>query len=93
MHALKVTRAEDFPEWYQAIVREADLAELWEALANMYDHDRSASKGVMACRDLFVFKHVGANNGDPQARERRWRGAGRRVSSVSEESWQSVGWS
>jgi prolyl-tRNA synthetase len=27
MHALKVTRAEDFPEWYQAVVREADLAE------------------------------------------------------------------
>jgi prolyl-tRNA synthetase len=28
MHALKVTRAEDFPEWYQAVVREADLAEV-----------------------------------------------------------------
>lgn len=28
MHALKVTRAQDFPEWYQAVVREADLAEL-----------------------------------------------------------------
>ncbi|HCK83769.1 MAG TPA: proline--tRNA ligase [Hyphomonadaceae bacterium] len=28
MHALRVTRAEDFPEWYQAVVREADLAEL-----------------------------------------------------------------
>jgi prolyl-tRNA synthetase len=28
MHALKVSRAEDFPEWYQAVVREADLAEL-----------------------------------------------------------------
>jgi prolyl-tRNA synthetase len=27
MHALKVTRAENFPEWYQAVVREADLAE------------------------------------------------------------------
>jgi prolyl-tRNA synthetase len=27
MHALPVTRA-DFPEWYQAVVREADLAEL-----------------------------------------------------------------
>ncbi len=27
MHALKVTRAEDFPEWYQTIVREADFAE------------------------------------------------------------------
>lgn len=50
---------------------EADLAELWEALANMYDHDRSASKGVMGCRDLFVFKHVGADNGDPAAQERQ----------------------
>jgi prolyl-tRNA synthetase len=28
MHALKVTRAQDFPEWYQAVVRDADLAEL-----------------------------------------------------------------
>jgi len=26
-HALKVTRAENFPEWYQAVCREADLAE------------------------------------------------------------------
>jgi CRISPR-associated protein Csd2 len=50
---------------------DADLAELWEALANMYDHDRSASKGVMCCRDLFVFKHVGADNGDPLAQERQ----------------------
>lgn len=40
---------------------DADLNELWEALANMFDHDRSASKGVMACRDLFVFKHVGTD--------------------------------
>lgn len=49
---------------------EADLNELWEALANMFDHDRSASKGVMACRDLFVFKHVGTD-GDPVQRERQ----------------------
>ena len=28
MHALRVTRQGDFPEWYQTIVREADLAEL-----------------------------------------------------------------
>jgi prolyl-tRNA synthetase len=28
MHALKVTRAENFPDWYQAVVREGDLAEL-----------------------------------------------------------------
>lgn len=40
---------------------DADLNELWEALANMFDHDRSASKGVMGCRDLFVFKHVGTD--------------------------------
>lgn len=40
---------------------DSDLSELWEALANMFDHDRSASKGVMACRDLFVFKHVGTD--------------------------------
>ena len=45
---------------------EADLGELWEALANMFDHDRSASKGVMACRDLFVFKHVGTDTDDVQ---------------------------
>ena len=45
-----------------------DLTHLWEALADMFDHDRSASKGVMACRDLFVFKHVGTDNGDPAQR-------------------------
>lgn len=45
---------------------EADLGELWEALANMFDHDRSASKGVMACRDLFVFKHVGTDTDEVQ---------------------------
>ena len=49
---------------------DADLGELWEALANMFDHDRSASKGVMACRDLFVFKHVGTDT-DPAQRERQ----------------------
>ena len=45
---------------------EADLDELWEALANMFDHDRSASKGVMACRDLYVFKHVGTDTDESQ---------------------------
>jgi CRISPR-associated protein Csd2 len=45
---------------------EADLGELWEALANMFDHDRSASKGVMACRDLYVFKHVGTVTDEAQ---------------------------
>ena len=35
-----------------------DLAQLWDALRGMWDHDRSASKGVMSCRGLYVFKHV-----------------------------------
>ena len=39
---------------------EDDLGLLWEALNNMFDHDRSASKGIMSCRRLIVFKHVGA---------------------------------
>jgi CRISPR-associated protein Csd2 len=36
---------------------EADLALLWEALANMFDHDRAAARGEMAARALVVFKH------------------------------------
>ncbi|WP_240905733.1 type I CRISPR-associated protein Cas7 [Thiorhodococcus mannitoliphagus] len=41
---------------------DADLAHLWEALLGMWDHDRSASKGVMSCRGLYVFKHVGTDS-------------------------------
>ncbi|MHB8840707.1 MAG: type I-C CRISPR-associated protein Cas7/Csd2 [Candidatus Aquicultor sp.] len=44
-----------------------DLKNLWEALLNMYDHDRSASKGMMSCRGLYVFKHVGTDS-DPSQR-------------------------
>ncbi|CCE23038.1 type I-C CRISPR-associated protein Cas7/Csd2 [Methylotuvimicrobium alcaliphilum] len=41
---------------------EADLELLWEALLNMYDHDRSASKGMMSCRGLYIFKHTGTDS-------------------------------
>jgi CRISPR-associated protein Csd2 len=34
-----------------------DLAELWKALANLFDLDRSAARGMMAARGLYVFKH------------------------------------
>lgn len=34
-----------------------DLDLLWEALVNMFDHDRSAARGKMASRKLFVFEH------------------------------------
>ena len=36
---------------------EADLALFWEALKTMFDHDRSAARGEMVARKLFVFKH------------------------------------
>lgn len=36
---------------------EEDLALLWEALKNMFEHDRSAARGLMSTRKLIVFKH------------------------------------
>jgi CRISPR-associated protein Csd2 len=36
---------------------EDDLKELWDALKNMFDHDRSASRGKMSPQKLIVFKH------------------------------------
>jgi CRISPR-associated protein Csd2 len=38
-------------------VTEDDLAILWEALLNMFNYDRSAARGEMACRGLYVFTH------------------------------------
>ncbi|HLO74996.1 MAG TPA: type I-C CRISPR-associated protein Cas7/Csd2 [Magnetospirillum sp.] len=37
---------------------EDDLSLLWKALVNMFDHDRSAARGVMSARKLIVFKHA-----------------------------------
>lgn len=37
-----------------------DLDLLWEALLNMFEHDRSAARGQMATRGLYVFKHDNA---------------------------------
>ncbi len=36
---------------------EEDLALFWDALLNMFDHDRSAARGEMASQRLIVFKH------------------------------------
>lgn len=36
---------------------EEDLALFWQALINMFDHDRSASRGEMSSCGLYVFKH------------------------------------
>ena len=34
-----------------------DLGLIWQALENMWDLDRSASRGLTACRGLYVFSH------------------------------------
>lgn len=36
---------------------EEDLDLFWEALMNLFEHDHSSSRGKMATRKLFVFKH------------------------------------
>lgn len=39
---------------------EEDLEILWQALTFMFDHDRSASRGMMTTRALIVFEHNNA---------------------------------
>jgi len=36
---------------------EEDLALLWQAIINMFENDHSAARGIMAVRELIVFKH------------------------------------
>lgn len=36
---------------------EEDLELFWQALQMMWDHDRSAARGLMACQGLYVFSH------------------------------------
>lgn len=36
---------------------EGDLKLFWDALLNMFDHDRSAARGEMALQKLIIFKH------------------------------------
>ncbi len=44
-----------------------DLKLLFEAILGMYEHDRSASKGIMTVRaPIFVFKHVGTDGDEKQ---------------------------
>ena len=52
--------AHDFfsPAYAQrAGVSEEDLALFWEALSNMFEVDRSAARGMMSTRGLYVFTH------------------------------------
>ncbi|MBP2275361.1 MULTISPECIES: type I-C CRISPR-associated protein Cas7/Csd2 [Sphingomonas] len=66
---------------------EADLELLWQALCQMFDHDRSAARGEMAKRRLIVFRHQSAlGNAQAQSlfdRVKTWR--------VHEASVQEIG--
>jgi CRISPR-associated protein Csd2 len=42
-----------------------DLTLLWDALANMFEHDHSAARGEMAARKLIVFEHGSAMGNAP----------------------------
>ena len=44
---------------------EADLELLWTAIINMFEHDRSAARGKMCMRKLYVFKHENAMGNAP----------------------------
>lgn len=49
----------------QAKFSEEDLGTLWSALVNMFDHDRSAARGLMSTQKLIVFKHESALGNAP----------------------------
>ncbi|MGV8038605.1 MAG: type I-C CRISPR-associated protein Cas7/Csd2 [Thermoanaerobaculaceae bacterium] len=44
---------------------QADLDLLWEALKDMFEHDRSAARGLMATQKLIVFQHASALGNAP----------------------------
>jgi CRISPR-associated protein Csd2 len=41
----------------ERVVKEQDLADFWEALEKMFEFDRSAARGEMRSRGLYVFTH------------------------------------
>ncbi len=44
---------------------EDDLNLLWDALCSMFEHDRSAARGLMATQKLVIFKHESALGSAP----------------------------
>lgn len=42
----------------KTFMKEEDIELLWEAIINMFEHDRSAARGKMTLRKLIVFKHT-----------------------------------
>jgi CRISPR-associated protein Csd2 len=50
---------------------DADLELLFEALSQMFEHDRSAARGEMVVRGLYDFEHVGTQHENNAAQNRR----------------------
>ena len=46
-------------------ISEDDLELLWTAIINMFENDRSAARGKMCLRKLYVFKHDSALGNAP----------------------------
>ena len=76
---------------------EADLDLLFEALGNMFEHDRSAARGEMAKRRLVVFRHAGALGNAPAhelfGRVKTWRvhqGAQHPVGDERTDNWPAA---
>jgi CRISPR-associated protein Csd2 len=42
-----------------------DITFFWESLCNMFEHDRSAARGLMSTRQLIIFKHDSALGNAP----------------------------
>ena len=53
------------PRAEQTGVTEDDLAVFTTTLVNMFDHDRSATRGVMSARGVYVFSHPNAFGAAP----------------------------
>lgn len=73
---------------------ESDLDLLWQALCQMFDHDRSAARGEMASRKLIVFRHQSAlGNAQAQSlfdRVKTWRahqGSVQEIGSPATDNW------
>ncbi len=76
---------------------DADLELLFDALVNMFDHDRSAARGEMATRKLVIFRHASAL-GNARAQDlfdrvRTWRsfqGERRPIGDAAIDNWPSA---
>lgn len=76
---------------------DADLQLLFEALTNMFEHDRSAARGEMSTRKLVVFRHAtalgNAHAQDLFARVKTWRthkGERRAIGDEAIDNWPAA---